>query len=83
MSLNKMGSKLARGLRQVKTQQDKQVPADAAQSKTLPETRATVAPEKLVSPPEKPLAARSTATTSPQKGAPSDGRLHPPRVWPD
>lgn len=73
----KLGSKLAQGVRQVKTQRD----AAPAERVTIPPAAAT------------PASAQPAPVKAPVKTAPATGRvqasgtrlaqLHPRRVWPD
>jgi hypothetical protein len=78
MSLKKMGSKLARGVRQVKSQQSQRTQPDAAKSQTAPKTSPAALPAKASDPVSKPVWTRPVHRT-----APSGGSLHPLRVWPD
>ncbi|MDP2027164.1 hypothetical protein [Sulfuriferula sp.] len=69
MSVKKMGSKLAQGVRQIKAQQDKASPAMAPVS----------APVVAVA---KAMPARAAARPVPAQVGESS-TLHPTRVWPD
>lgn len=69
MSVKKMGSKLAQGVRQIKAQQDKAAPA--MEPVSVP-----------VVPVAKAVSARATAKPTPAKASESS-MLHPNRVWPD
>ena len=76
MSINKkLGSKLAHGVRQVKSQRD-QEPA-AAPTKTVPLEKPVAKPTPT-SAAAKPIAPRAA-----QQPAASLDELHPRRIWPD
>ncbi len=76
MSLKKkLGSKLAQGVRQVKTQRD---PAPAVTPAATPAAPATAS--------NKPAPAKAAVTPAPRTAQPSTPGLaqqHPRRVWPD
>ena len=77
MSANKMGSKLAQGVRQIMEQQGK----NPEQEKTEAVTRqAPAAPVASVS---KPAVARSTSKAQVDDRMDDHEVLHPSRVWPD
>lgn len=76
MSINKkLGSKLAHGVRQVKSQRG-QEPA-AAPTKTAPLEKPAAKPTSAS------VAANPVAARGAQQPAASLGELHPRRVWPD
>ncbi|MHB8389379.1 MAG: hypothetical protein ACYDBH_07325 [Acidobacteriaceae bacterium] len=69
MSVKKMGSKLAQGVRQIKTQQDKAPPAmGPVSAPVVPVAKTVPAPAA-----EKPAPAKGRGSST----------LHPKRVWPD
>jgi hypothetical protein len=74
MSVKNVGSKLARGVRQVKTQQNAASPAAAADNAPL------AAAVKAALPPA--AAKPASAKPAPAKAGES-GMQHPDRVWPD
>jgi hypothetical protein len=78
MSLKKMGSKLARGVRQVKSQQGKSERPEAEKPHALPASVKTDLPAKKSDPAGTPAETRLA-----QKAAQSGRNLHPLRVWPD
>jgi hypothetical protein len=69
MSVKKMGSKLALGVRQIKAQQDK----------TAPALEPIISP---VVPVAKKTPSRAAARPAPVKARDTNA-LHPQRVWPD
>ena len=84
MSVKNGGSKLARGVRQIKAQQDN-APTNAV-ADAAPIAAAVKA--ALPSPAVKPVAAKPVAPKlAPAKPAPAkdsnSGMQHPDRVWPD
>ncbi|MHB8247399.1 MAG: hypothetical protein ACYDCX_00690 [Acidithiobacillus sp.] len=86
MSVKKMGSKLAQGVRQVQSQQVKAQPPIADTSE--PVAPAAEAPAKQARSAAKPAAPRPAPQANAggeQSPAPSldDRKLHPRRVWPD
>ncbi|MHB1530841.1 hypothetical protein [Acidithiobacillus sp.] len=86
MSVKKMGSKLAQGVRQVQSQQVKAQPPIADTSE--PVAPAVEAPAKQARSAAKPAALRPAPQANAggeQSPAPSldDRKLHPRRVWPD
>lgn len=70
MSIKKTGSKLAHGVRQVKSQREH------GEQKTAPEAGATAAKPKPASETTKPVAPRTETENS-------WDILHPRRIWPD
>jgi hypothetical protein len=86
MSVKKMGSKLAQGVRQVKSQQDKPGQPEAENPQALPASAPTDAAAKKSSPVVKPSAPRpahKAAQSGGEQAPKSGGNLHPRRVWPD
>ncbi|MHB1202207.1 MAG: hypothetical protein ACYCZC_03570 [Acidithiobacillus sp.] len=86
MSVKKMGSKLAQGVRQVQSQQVKGQPPIADTSE--PVAPAVTAPIKQAGSVAKPAAQRPAPPAvagGEQSPAPSrdDRKLHPRRIWPD
>ena len=88
MSVNKIGSKLAHGVRQVKSQQIKPGQPEADKPEALPASApaSDVANKSDRVPVVKP-SARRPAQQADQSGSEqalkADGNLHPRRVWPD
>ena len=78
MSVKKPGSKLAQGVRQVKSQQDTRAQPDAAKPQTLPGTSPAAISAKASG-----LVGKPIETSPAPKPVPSGRNLHPPRVWPD
>ena len=76
MSVKKMGSKLAQGVRQVKAQQAK-ASANTEQAGTPSVAKAVKPAASAVKP------ASKTATKPEASSNKSSGVLHPDRVWPD
>ncbi|WP_437557773.1 hypothetical protein [Acidithiobacillus sulfuriphilus] len=86
MSVKKMGSKLAQGVRQVQSQQVKAQPPAADTSEPI--APAVTAPAKQASSAAKPAAqhpAQQAAGGGERSPASSfdDRKLHPRRIWPD
>ena len=86
MSVKKMGSKLAQGVRQVQSQQVKAQPPVADTSE--PVAPAVTAPAKQASSAAKPTTQRpaqdAVAGGEPSPAPSFDARkLHPRRIWPD
>ncbi|WP_123101774.1 hypothetical protein [Acidithiobacillus sulfuriphilus] len=82
MSVKKMGSKLAQGVRQVQSQQVKTQPPAADTSE--PVAPAVTAPTKEAGSAAKPAPQQAVAGGE-RFPAPSfdDSKLHPRRIWPD
>ncbi len=78
MSVKKMGSKLAQGVRQVISQQGKSIQPAAAKLQTLPGTAPAAISAKASGPVSKPV-----ETSPARKTTPSAGSSHPLPVWPD
>ena len=86
MSVKKTGSKLAQGVRQIKSQQGKSARPAAEKSQALPASAPTGAAAKKSSPVVKPSAPRpahQAAQSGGEQVPKSGGNLHPHRVWPD
>ena len=86
MSVKKIGSKLAQGVRQVVSQQGKPIQPEAQKSQALPASAPTVAAAKKSSPVVKPSApqpAHKAAQSGGEQAPKSGGNLHPTRIWPD
>lgn len=79
MPVKNVGSKLARGVRQVKAQQNATSPAAAADNAPL------AAAVKAALPPvtAKPVAVKPAADKPAPAKAGESGMQHPDRVWPD
>ena len=86
MSVKKIGSKLAQGVRQVVSQQGKPIQPEAEKSQALPTSAPIGAAAKKSSPVVKPSAPQPAHKATQSGGAQvpnSGGNLHPRRVWPD
>ena len=78
MAVNKMGSKLAQGVRQVMGKQVKS--PEVAKKKIAPRVAAGKAQPASV---KKARSAQMTNKTQMEQPIDSNGILHPSRVWPD
>ncbi len=78
MSLKKKVSKLAQGVRQVKSQQDTRTQPAAAKPQTLPGTSPAAISVKVSGPVGKPV-----QTSPARKSDPSAGNSDRLAVWPD
>lgn len=86
MSVKKMGSKLAQGVRQVVSQQGKSIQPEAEKYQALPASGPAGAAAKKSSPVVKPSAPQlehKAAQSGGEQVPKSGGNLHPHRVWPD
>lgn len=84
MSVKKMGSKLAQGVRQVKLQQGENARPEAKKTAASPAAKPVAIVSKKpnhVAKPPAPRPARNTSSGDAEKL--SDGNMHPRRIWPD
>ncbi|MHB8167733.1 MAG: hypothetical protein ACYDDT_13340 [Sulfuricella sp.] len=85
MSVKKMGSKLAQGVRQVKSQQGKPGQPEAEKPQVLPAAAPAAAAKKssTVAKPAAPRPVQKAAQSGSEQAPKHDENLHPSRVWPD